>query len=121
MGGSTVVIEDLADYLVSLRKLEGIGLEALHPGHGAVMESPDDVIAEYIAHRLEREQQILDAVADGCGTLGEVVARVYREVDPALHPAASVSVAAHLRKLRDEGRVACPPDPAWDSPIEVTV
>jgi hypothetical protein len=33
------------------------------------------------------------------------VARVYAAVDPALHPAAELSVRAHLAKLVREGRI----------------
>ncbi|HEV3497224.1 MAG TPA: hypothetical protein VHA34_12830, partial [Actinomycetes bacterium] len=35
----------------------------------------------------------------------EIVARVYAAVDPTLHPAAELSVRAHLAKLAGEGRV----------------
>ncbi len=106
MGGSTVVIEDLAAYLSSLRRLLPLGLTRLYPGHGPEIDDPAAVIEEYLAHRLERERQVLAALAGGAGTVGEVVAAVYAEVDPALHPIAAHSVAAHLRKLADEGRVS---------------
>jgi hypothetical protein len=49
---------------------------------------------------------VLAALAAGDRTPAEVVARVYAEVDPALHPAAELSVRAHLAKLVREGRVA---------------
>lgn len=117
MGGSTVVIEDLAAYMASLRRLLGIGLERICPGHGPVIDDPDALIAGYIAHREDRERQILGAIDGGAATLGDVVLHVYREVDPSLHPAAAVSVAAHLTKLSAEGVVTCDPEPRWDSPV----
>ncbi len=117
MGGSTVVVEDMAQYLSSLRRLHGIGLEALYPGHGPVVDDPDALISEYIAHRLEREEQILAAVARGAETVGDIVSVVYDDVDPALHPVAAMSVGAHLRKLRVEERVVTDEDPRWDSPV----
>ena len=105
MGGSTVMMEDLATYLESLRRLETMTLRRLHPGHGPIMDDPAAVIEHYITHRLERERQIVDAIASGCGTLGEVVQLVYAEVDSSLHPLAVNSVGAHVRKLVDDGAV----------------
>jgi glyoxylase-like metal-dependent hydrolase (beta-lactamase superfamily II) len=105
IGGSTVVVEDVTAYLASLRRLEGTGLERLYPGHGPVLDSPDETIRSYLDHRREREAMILDAVRSGAGTVDAVVADVYDDVDIRLHPVASVSVVAHLRKLAGEGLV----------------
>lgn len=120
MGGSTVVVEDMAQYLTSLRRLHGIGLAALYPGHGPVIDAPDELISEYIAHRLEREEQILSAIARGAGTVGAIVTAVYDDVDPALHPVAAMSVGAHLRKLLDEERVITDEDPRWDTLVALS-
>ncbi len=105
MGGSTVIVEDMTRYLESLRRVAGTGLEVIYPGHGPMISDPDRVIAEYLEHRLQRESQILAAVHAGAATVGEVVAVVYADVDPGLHPAAAISVDAHLRKLVADGRV----------------
>ena len=48
---------------------------------------------------------MLAALADGPRTAAAMVAAIYAEVDPALHPAAALSVTAHLLKLEREGRV----------------
>jgi hydroxyacylglutathione hydrolase len=87
MGGSTVIVEDMSAYLNSLDVLRATGLTVIYPGHGEVIDEPDAVISDYIAHRLEREAQILAAVRAGAGTVGQVVERVYTDVHPALHPA----------------------------------
>ena len=105
MGGSTVVVEDMVAYLASLRRLGEISLRRLYPGHGSMMDDPQGVIDEYISHRLEREEQVVRALESGAGTVGAVVEEVYADVDPALHPLAAHSVAAHLNKLVSEGRV----------------
>ena len=105
MGGSTVMVEDMKAYFESLRRVQRIAPTVIYPGHGPIVDDPTRVIGEYLAHRLEREAQILAAVRAGARTVGDVVARVYAAVDPALHPAAAVSVEAHLRKLADEGLV----------------
>jgi glyoxylase-like metal-dependent hydrolase (beta-lactamase superfamily II) len=111
MGGSTVVVEDMVAYLASLYRLRTMTLRRLYPGHGDPMDDPGAVIDEYISHRLERERQIVDAVRSGAGTIGAVVEAVYADVDPALHPLAAHSVAAHLHKLSSEGSVTFWPDP----------
>ena len=105
MGGSSVMVEDMGDYLRSLEKLEGLELDRLYPGHGSEIEKPQEVISWYIAHRLQREQEIVDAIAGGADDVDAIVETVYWNVDPALHPLAARSVAAHLRKLKEEGRI----------------
>jgi glyoxylase-like metal-dependent hydrolase (beta-lactamase superfamily II) len=112
MQGSTVVIAppdgDMAAYLDSLERLKTIRprLKAIAPGHGHVIDDPQATIDEYIAHRRERERQVLAALsARGEATIAEIVEDVYADVDPALHPVAKRSVWAHLRKLADDGVV----------------
>jgi hydroxyacylglutathione hydrolase len=105
MGGSSVVVEDMSAYLVSLRRLQTLRLGRLHPGHGLVMDDPAGMVATYIEHRLEREQQVLSAVKTGASTVMEIVQAVYTDVDPTLHPLAAMSVRAHLVKLVEDGVV----------------
>ena len=103
MGGSSVMVEDLAAYLRSLERLQDEELDRLYPGHGPEIEDPAGVIDWYIAHRLQREKEILEAVGSGATTVDQIVDRVYAEVDVSLHPLAARSVTAHLVKLSDEG------------------
>ena len=119
MGGSSVIITDAASYMDSLQKLTDLKLDRLYPGHGEEIERPAEVISWYIAHRRQREQEILAAVASGCRTVGEVVEDVYREVDPALHGLAVYSVAAHLEKLAAEGAVRFEGLSRRDAPVEL--
>lgn len=116
MGGGSVMVETMGAYLDSLRKLRGTGLTRLHPGHGDDMEHPDEVIDWYIAHRLQRHEQIFGAIFDGHATAEEIVQIVYADVDPSLHPLAARSVSAHLGLLRDEGRIAFEGDRVVVSP-----
>ncbi len=106
MGGSSVMVEDMGSYMVSLEKLRGTGLTMLHPGHGDDMEDPDRVIDWYLAHRRQRHEEILEAIRSGAVSTDDIVEVVYRDVDRALHPLAARSVRAHLRLLSDEGRIA---------------
>jgi glyoxylase-like metal-dependent hydrolase (beta-lactamase superfamily II) len=105
MGGSSVMVEDMGSYLRSLERLQDLDLDRLFPGHGPEIEQPQEVISWYIAHRLQREQEILDAIAGGAVEVDAIVESVYRNVDRSLHPLAARSVAAHLRKLEEEGRI----------------
>lgn len=109
-GEGTVVIipgeGDMAAYLASLRRLLALDPRRILPGHGPPIERPRELLEEYIRHRLEREQQVLAALAAGARTPDEIVARVYLDLDPALRPMAALSVTAHLLKLEREGRAS---------------
>ncbi|HEY5650709.1 MAG TPA: MBL fold metallo-hydrolase [Acidimicrobiia bacterium] len=118
MGGSSVMVEDMGPYLASLERLHHTGLTRLYPGHGDVMDDPDAVISWYLSHRLERERQILAAIAGGAAAIGEIVETVYADVDTALYPLAARSVVAHLKKLGEEGRVVRSGD-EWSDTISL--
>jgi glyoxylase-like metal-dependent hydrolase (beta-lactamase superfamily II) len=105
--GTTVVAYpdgDMAAYMASLERLRGLPVDRFYPGHGPVIEEPARVVDEYIAHRKEREAQVLDGLAGGPATPEELVARIYTDVDPVLHPVAAMSVRAHLAELAQRGR-----------------
>ncbi|MBA2318536.1 MAG: MBL fold metallo-hydrolase [Euzebyales bacterium] len=113
--GTTVVAHpdgDMAAYVSSLERLLAVDAPVLYPGHGSVVDRPREVVSGYLAHRRERERQVLDALAAGDATPAEVVARVYADVDPVLHPAAERSVRAHLDQLVDEERASRIVDPS---------
>ena len=105
IGGSTVLVEDMDRYLRSLHLLRKIKPAKLLPGHGEEIADPVATIDRYIHHRMAREAQIIEAVRTGAGTVEAVVNSVYSDVDPRLHPAATASVVAHLRKLATENRL----------------
>jgi glyoxylase-like metal-dependent hydrolase (beta-lactamase superfamily II) len=110
MGWSTSVIVppdgDMAAYIASLAKLLARADEVLWPTHGAPIRDVRPFLKAFIAHRLAREQEVLACLADGIGDIPGIVARIYASVDKRLHPAAALSVRAHLEKLIAEGRVA---------------
>ena len=98
---------DMAIYLQSLERLKSLRrkLKTIAPGHGHLIEDPMATVDGYIAHRLEREAQVLDAlVTTGPTTIEAIVEQLYADVDEELHPVAARTVWAHLRKLADEGR-----------------
>jgi len=105
MGGSSVMISDLGTYMDSLRKVGRLDLEKILPGHGEAIDNPVEVVSWYIAHRIERESEILAALSTGARSVTEIVEIVYAAVDPVLHELAGRSVMAHLEKLETEGRI----------------
>src|SRR5262245_10633266 len=110
VGFGTVVIAppegNMNDYLASLRRyLELPRLTALMPGHGPVVADARGRIEEYIAHRRDREAQIVTAMQSGACTIPQIVKAVYTDVPESMHQLAELSVLAHLEKLEGEGKV----------------
>jgi glyoxylase-like metal-dependent hydrolase (beta-lactamase superfamily II) len=108
--GSTIVPPrenggSLAAYMDSLRKVEKLGLRVLHPGHGPDISDPAAKIADYIAHRQEREDKLIAALEAGERSRTALLDRVWDDVPAQLRGAAGVAMQAHLEKLEDEGRL----------------
>jgi glyoxylase-like metal-dependent hydrolase (beta-lactamase superfamily II) len=96
---------NMADYIASLRKLRARNPRRIFPAHGPTRDDALVLIDEYIAHRLERERQVLAAITDGAGTLSEMRKVIYPDLDPRLERGAEVQLTAHLIKLSNEGRI----------------
>ena len=105
MEGSTVIIEDAADYLDSLYLVRDLHVRTLEPGHGDSMDNAAMVITSYIDHRLERERQIIDAVRGGARSIGTIVDVVYEGLPIGLRHAAVHQVGVQLHKLVEDGLV----------------
>ncbi len=106
--GTTVIPNqngDLAQYLSSLATLLALAPRRIYPAHGPVIEDGVAKLREYIAHRHDRERQILAVLERGPAAVPEIVASVYAAYPVALHAAAGQSTSQHLRKLEREGRV----------------
>jgi len=96
---------NMADYLRSLHKLREKNPQRIYPAHGPTRDDAVALIDEYIAHRLQREQQVLDAIASGARTIAAMRKAIYPDLDPRLEGGAEVQLSAHLIKLTGEGRV----------------
>lgn len=106
--GTTVIPAEsgnLGDYMNSLERLLITNPKQIYPAHGPRIEAGVAKIKEYIAHRLAREQQVLDALAAGDEDAMTMVKRIYVGYPEKLHLAAAQSVTSHLKKLEREGRV----------------
>jgi glyoxylase-like metal-dependent hydrolase (beta-lactamase superfamily II) len=95
---------DMRQYIESLRALRERNPRRIFPGHGRTRDDAVQLIDDYIAHRLQREQEILEAIAAGARTLPEIRRRIYAILDPRLEGAAEAQIQAHLIKLEEEGR-----------------
>lgn len=95
----------LAGYLAALSRLRELPLDLILPGHGPVVTEPIAKLDEYREHRLERERRLVEALGDGRRTVEDLLDAAWSEVPEGLRPAAAVTLAAHLDKLQDEGRL----------------
>jgi glyoxylase-like metal-dependent hydrolase (beta-lactamase superfamily II)/8-oxo-dGTP pyrophosphatase MutT (NUDIX family) len=97
---------NMRDYLQSLGRMRALSnLSVIFGGHGPAIANPYRKIDEYISHRLDREQKILEAVRHHAATPKDIVAQVYTDVSPKAHAMAERAVLAHLEKLAEENKV----------------
>ena len=110
MGWSTTIVSppdgDMRAYMTSLEKLQARSEAIYYPTHGAPITDPPPYVAALLAHRHEREDQIVACLVDGIALIPDMVARMYADIDPKLHRAAARSVLAHLIHMVDTGRAA---------------
>ncbi|KAL8952995.1 MAG: hypothetical protein Q9222_001110 [Ikaeria aurantiellina] len=122
LGHGTAVFEDLSSYMTSLERMREQNPGRAYPGHGPIIEDGKKRIEEYIEHRHQREQEVLDMLADarkdastmndgdtsdrGARTSMEMVKVIYKDVPENLHEPAARGVEQVLQKLAREGKVA---------------
>ena len=93
----------MAPYMASLRALMAREEEVYLPGHGPRLEQARTFVRHLIGHRLMRETAILARLREGERRAAELVAELYRGLDPGLSGAAALSVFAHLEDLVARG------------------
>ncbi len=96
---------DVSDYLATLERLQDLGADLIGPGHGEVITNPQERLQQSKAHRLEREQQVLDTLGSEQLSLDELRTRIYPQVPERMTKLVEGSVLAHLKKLMAEMRV----------------
>jgi glyoxylase-like metal-dependent hydrolase (beta-lactamase superfamily II) len=115
LGRGTVVIAppfgDMRQYQDTLQRLRDEFDEAkvIYGGHGDAVHDPVAKIDEYIAHRITRERQIVDALSHGAATIPELTKSIYATANPAVWPAAARQIMAYLVALEREGKVRSNP------------
>jgi glyoxylase-like metal-dependent hydrolase (beta-lactamase superfamily II) len=119
---STIVIPtppegDMFDYMKSLTRLQSLHITQIVPAHGLIITNPQQKIAEFLAHRMARERQILSLLESNPPGIDipTLVQHIYTNVDRQLHTLAAQSLEAHLLKLEREGRVRRSPQKTGNS------
>lgn len=119
MAWSTSVIAppdgNMADYMASLRRVLERDEEVYWPTHGPERRDPKPFVRAFLTHRQMRERAILKRIESGDRTIAEIVSAIYREVDPKLHPAAAMSVLAHMEHLIEQDLVETDGTPGLES------
>lgn len=109
MGWSTSIISppdgDMADYMLSLELLLERADDIYWPTHGPCIDEPRAHVEAYIAHRLEREQQIIACIKSGTLEIREMVPLMYKDTPEFMYPAAARSVLAAMENLVKKGAV----------------
>jgi glyoxylase-like metal-dependent hydrolase (beta-lactamase superfamily II) len=95
----------MADYMVSLELLLERDDEIYWPTHGPCIDEPKAHVRAYIAHRLEREQQIVNCIEGGTFKIREMVPLMYKDTPEFMYPAAARSVLAAMENLVKRGTV----------------
>jgi ribonuclease/clavin/mitogillin len=106
--GTTVIPADsgdLGEYMDSLERVLSRRPNEIYPAHGPRIKDGCAKIEEYLAHRRDREEQVLAAVAAGDRDAMTMVRRIYVGYPESLHAPAAQSVTSHLKKLERDGRV----------------
>jgi glyoxylase-like metal-dependent hydrolase (beta-lactamase superfamily II) len=95
----------MADYLASLRKVIALPYAHYIPAHGGPIEGGPAYARALLAHRELRNRQVVEGVAAGATTIGELRERIYPTLKPALRFAAALTLRAHVEYLADEGAI----------------
>lgn len=110
MGWSTSVISppsgNMEEYMESLTLLLNRDDTRYWPAHGPGIEDPKPFVEAFIAHRKEREQQILEQLQRGIHTIPGMVSNIYHDVPKHLHPAAERSTLAAIVYMIRRGIVS---------------
>lgn len=112
MAWSTTLVSppdgDMNAFMATLRRLRAREDALYLPGHGPPVRDPAAMLDWQIAHRMAREQSIVETLARmGQAAAARLAEAIYTDVDPALLPAAARNVLAHLIALEETGRVRC--------------
>ena len=104
---------NLRQYLDSLKRIRDLKPHRLLPGHGPIVDDPASLIDGYLAHRADREAQVIDALRRRQATAEEIVPDIYGRLTDMIQVAAAESIYAHLVKLEEDGVAARDGEGRW--------
>uniref|UniRef100_T1GBP7 Beta-lactamase-like protein 2 homolog n=1 Tax=Megaselia scalaris TaxID=36166 RepID=T1GBP7_MEGSC len=108
LGEGTAVFEDLFEYMKSLEHLLKIDASKIYPAHGNIIPEAKQKIEFYIAHRKQREEDILkvfNANPSQKYSAMDLVKIIYKETPENLWLAAAHNVTLVLKKLEKENKL----------------
>jgi glyoxylase-like metal-dependent hydrolase (beta-lactamase superfamily II) len=107
-GIGTVVIAppegNMRKYFASLKRVIELDPAVIIPSHGLALGGTH-FLQTALRHREEREAQIRTRHEAGLSE-DQILAEVYRGIDPRLLPLARLNIRSHMTKLREEGVIA---------------
>jgi glyoxylase-like metal-dependent hydrolase (beta-lactamase superfamily II) len=107
-GVGTVVISppegDMRKYFATLERVIALQPRVIVPSHGVALGGVY-YLEQTLRHRRMREEQIKGLFSAG-RSMEQMLAEIYREVDPRLLPLAKVNIESHLAKLKADGAIA---------------
>ncbi|KAI9743292.1 MAG: hypothetical protein M1818_003138 [Claussenomyces sp. TS43310] len=119
LGHGTAIFENLSEYVASLEKMRHMFSGRAYPGHGPVVEDGKIKVVEYIRHRQQRENQVIELLKSSKSAFTspdceggakdwastDIVRELYKEVPESLHGPANGGIIQVLTKLENEGKV----------------
>src|SRR5262249_3342891 len=102
-------------YLASLDRLKQLPCRLLLPSHGPPTIRAAKLLDDAVAHRAERERQLIEALAAGPRTGEQLARETYRGLRERSMALAQMQTRAGLIKLRREGRAAEVGQELWAS------
>ncbi|MCZ6889735.1 MAG: MBL fold metallo-hydrolase [Gammaproteobacteria bacterium] len=111
MGWSTSIISppdgDMRAYMASLDLLLDRNDSVYWPTHGPCITETKQHVQAFIAHRHERESQILSCIEKGVHVIKEMVPIIYTGYPEYMFPAAGRSVFAAIEYMVQRGELSC--------------
>jgi glyoxylase-like metal-dependent hydrolase (beta-lactamase superfamily II) len=104
---------NLKQYLASLKRIRDLKPRRLLPGHGPIVIDPASLIDGYLAHRADREAQIVAILRRRPATVEEIAPEIYGRLAESIGAAAAQTVHAHLVKLAEEGQAVTDDSERW--------
>ena len=119
MGWSTSIVSppdgDMEAYMASLELLLDRDDEVYWPTHGPAITEPKAHVEAFIAHRNEREDQILACIDEGVCLINQMVPKMYQETPEFMYPAAARSVLASVEYMTKRGVLVAEGKPLMDA------
>lgn len=119
MGWSTTIVAppdgDMSSYLKSLRLLLARSDERYFPTHGAPIDQPRNYVRSLLAHRQQREAQVLACLQEGSSDIRVMVEKMYPHLDVSMHGAAAMQVYSTLLYLCEQEQVISDQAPSLET------